>query len=343
MKLLELFFSLLFSSCIGVHGKEDHLNDAKQKKVEKGSNESSLSRDQYPISRRTAVLTYYPGVPSASRTFQLCEGDCDEDSNCAVGLACWKRNSVSDPAPPGCTGTTVSEYDYCYDPASLNPPTSTPSDEPSNAPSPQPSLGPFTWDIDLITPGYLENPPIQDGVYEFKSKYNISDRFYDIQILNDDCATPSNGLPLNTISDSKSDGMNELEASFLYNQSLIQNSNLWTANSTGGEVNFCVKLSLYSDSSSNGILFNFHETVYKIEVDLTTGFSTEIDIIRTVAGDGGVETINVDENITVYQCNDSYHEVTFPPALTQGDALQICVETEDDSNIRRRIQTQSRR
>ena len=154
----------------------------------------------------------------------------------------------------------------------------------------------------------------------------MADRDYTIEVFKPDCLTQSLGLPLiNTTYVS-----NSLEAVFIYNQSIIQSSNLWTANSTGGDANFCLKLSMYTNSS-NGILFNFIETIYNIQVDLTTGFSTTIDVVRTQAGDGGVDTIDVDENITAYQCNDTYHEISSPPALTQGDSLQICVETEDES------------
>ena len=79
---------------------------------------------------------------------------------------------------------------------------------------------------------------------------------------------------------------------------------------------------------SGGILFNFIQTIYQIQVDLITGFSTEIDLsICPTAGDGGVETFDVGKNITVYQCNDTYKEITSPPELTQGGTLQICVET----------------
>lgn len=113
---------------------------------------------------------------------------------------------------------------------------------------------------------------------------------------------------------------------------MVQASNLWTANKTGGDADFCVKLNMYSgNSSSNGILFNFIETTYKIQVDLTTGFSTAVNLVRTKAGDGGVETINLDENITAYQCNDTFHQIKSPPALTQGNFLQICVEAETGS------------
>lgn len=68
-------------------------------------------------------------------------------------------------------------------------------------------------------------------------------------------------------------------------------------------------------------------------MDLTSGFSTSVDIVRTVAGDGGVDTIDAEENITAYQCDDGYNVIPSPPALTQGDALQICVETDDESTF----------
>jgi len=116
----------------------------------------------------------------------------------------------------------------------------------------------------------------------------------------------------------------------MYNQSVVQSSNLWTANSTGGDVDFCIKLSLYSNSS-NGILFNFVETIYKVQVDLTSGFSTNVDVVRTAANDGGAEIIDVEEDILAYQCDDAFEEVTSPPQLTQGDSLQICVETNGTS------------
>ena len=207
-------------------------------------------------------------------------------------------------------------------------PSSTPSLTPTV--SPQPTIGPFTWDLELVTPGYLEEPPIADGVQKFIANYNMSDRYYGIEVFKADCSTASTGLILDSTIDSKAGGDNSMEAIFIYNQSVIQASNLWTANTTGGDVDFCIKVSLYSNET-NGILFNFVETTYKIQVDLTTGFSTSVDVVRTAAGDGGLETIDIDENITAYQCNDTFHEISSPPALTQGEALQICVETEDGS------------
>jgi len=151
-----------------------------------------------------------------------------------------------------------------------------------------------------------------------------------MEVFTNDCVTPSNALALNSTNDSKNSGTNRLEVIFLYNQTVIQESNLWTATLTGGNVDFCLKLGIYSNSSG-GILFNFIETTYQVQVNLITGFSTNVDVVRNVAGDGGVETIDVDENIIVYQCSDTYQQILSPPALTQGDALQICVKTDDGS------------
>lgn len=43
-----------------------------------------------------------------------CEGDCDEDSDCAEGLVCKKREYGQ--AVPGCSGWNFPQFDYCYDP-----------------------------------------------------------------------------------------------------------------------------------------------------------------------------------------------------------------------------------
>jgi len=76
---------------------------------------------------------------------------------------------------------------------------------------------------------------------------------------------------------------------------------------------------------------SFIETIYKIEVDLTTRFSTTVDVVRTIVGDGGIERLDIDENTTVYQCDDKFDKLTLPPSMTQGDSLQICVEADKDS------------
>lgn len=42
-----------------------------------------------------------------------CQGDCDDDSECDVGLKCFQRVGLED--VPGCHGSGLSGKDYCYD------------------------------------------------------------------------------------------------------------------------------------------------------------------------------------------------------------------------------------
>ena len=44
----------------------------------------------------------------------LCEGDCDSDSDCSFGLKCFQRSGYT--PVPGCSGTGVLDWDYCYKP-----------------------------------------------------------------------------------------------------------------------------------------------------------------------------------------------------------------------------------
>lgn len=44
-----------------------------------------------------------------------CQGDCDDDTDCAPGLKCKQRDRGED--VPGCSGWNFPSFDYCYDPA----------------------------------------------------------------------------------------------------------------------------------------------------------------------------------------------------------------------------------
>jgi len=47
----------------------------------------------------------------------LCEGDCDYDSNCGSGLKCFQRGYYE--YVPGCTGPTKDNWDYCIEERTL--------------------------------------------------------------------------------------------------------------------------------------------------------------------------------------------------------------------------------
>ena len=42
-----------------------------------------------------------------------CAGDCDEDSDCSIGLTCFQRAQNDPNEVPGCKGDPVGEIDYC--------------------------------------------------------------------------------------------------------------------------------------------------------------------------------------------------------------------------------------
>merc|ERR1712173_228104 len=44
-----------------------------------------------------------------------CQGECDNDSHCASGLACFQRTGLT--PVPGCAGVGETDFDYCYNPA----------------------------------------------------------------------------------------------------------------------------------------------------------------------------------------------------------------------------------
>jgi V8-like Glu-specific endopeptidase len=54
------------------------------------------------------------GVPASAFPLSACDGDCDGDGECAVGLLCFQRDGSE--AVPGCDGAGGSAQDYCYDP-----------------------------------------------------------------------------------------------------------------------------------------------------------------------------------------------------------------------------------
>ena len=58
------------------------------------------------------------GLPAEVFPLQECQGDCDNDGECAAGLYCFGRGSNSFQDVPGCSGgdTDSSGRDYCFVP-----------------------------------------------------------------------------------------------------------------------------------------------------------------------------------------------------------------------------------
>jgi len=71
-----------------------------------------------PTPPPTKPLKWIAVDPDKSKLpLALCEGDCDNDKECADGLKCFQRDGYT--TPPGCEGLGKEAYDYCYNPEAL--------------------------------------------------------------------------------------------------------------------------------------------------------------------------------------------------------------------------------
>ena len=64
-----------------------------------------------PTPQPLPLVSYGSDPPSAVMPLKECEGDCDQDSDCASGLICLQRDPGE--AVPGCTGRLNDPHDYC--------------------------------------------------------------------------------------------------------------------------------------------------------------------------------------------------------------------------------------
>ena len=208
----------------------------------------------------------------------------------------------------------------------------------------------FDWNITLVDTLSIDKPTTVQGIYNLRTTYLLDDRNYDVELFKLDCVTPPTGIdnfPLiwkQATEQHLTDGSIreiETELEWTYNQTLVESSDIWTANKTGGYSEFCIKVNNYLPEEGGGPdpfyrEIQFLEVQYRIEVDSLTDFNTTIDVFRIEATDGnadGVEFINYEEEIEVYQCRDNFDEITSPVPLTQGDFLQLCVTTVADSSF----------
>jgi hypothetical protein len=75
-----------------------------------------MDKAKEDMARDYTTLQNFGWTP-AGNTLGKCVGDCDNNGHCKGGLKCWDRKT--DELVPGCSGTSMSDLDYCYDPADL--------------------------------------------------------------------------------------------------------------------------------------------------------------------------------------------------------------------------------
>ena len=214
-----------------------------------------------------------------------------------------------------------------------------------NYTSTYPGTPAFDWNITVSDLLSLDKPTTQQGIYNMRTTYILDDRSYDLELFKIDCITAIESLPFvmkdktpEVLISTASTKEIETEFEWTYNQTKVEESDIWYPNKVGGNVDFCIKVNNYlvenGDPFYRGI--HFLEVKYRIEVDSLTDFNTTMDVFRVESVDGnadGVEFINYEEEIIAFQCRDDFTEITSPPPLTQGDFLNLCVRTRDESKF----------
>ena len=131
-------------------------------------------------------------------------------------------------------------------------------------------------------------------------------------------------------------GFKNMTASLVIIQGDIESNMIWTetSNGDGGQIKFCVVMALIIRDNNNNIGMNFLNTEYKIDVDKTSAFTVTNIVAEHLANrDGGRGTIDYEEEITAFQCNDDYSKNVLVPPLVQGDNLQVCVKVKNTDSI----------
>ena len=197
--------------------------------------------------------------------------------------------------------------------------------------------GQYDWNISVADEDILAiQEELDQGIFKLTTNITLDDQHYDVEFYKygdeGGCTEPADPLfPITFVTSENtntiSGGVNVAHLVFEYNQTMVQESDIWTANKTGGNVLFCLRINNYLDDGADdfGIPIHFLEINYKIEVDSLTDFETTIEIFRDTPKEGGIDYIDYEEDILAYTCDDSYAPVSL--TYTQGDALCICVET----------------
>jgi hypothetical protein len=83
------------------------------------------------------------GIPANVYPLGVCEGDCDNDSECGEGLVCFERDRFD--LVPGCFGVGVFSKDYCIPGTKTVVPTEPEASLPPTDTAPTPSTGFFPF------------------------------------------------------------------------------------------------------------------------------------------------------------------------------------------------------
>jgi len=196
---------------------------------------------------------------------------------------------------------------------------------------------PLSWNITLIESPTTEHDSMGNPVMVLQ--YLMSNRYYDVKVLKNDCESISS-VPTLAYNDYFSTNMGFLDVmvNLTINQADIEASDIWNnTSSLDGSFSFCVSTSLYlNETKTEDTVVSRSYHIFNVEVDKRSGLFELAGIDIYVPGPDTNDDFVVDfeGNVTAYQCDpDTLERVTVPPPLGPFDVLNVCVEETSNKNI----------
>lgn len=179
----------------------------------------------------------------------------------------------------------------------------------------------------MLTPELINN---SDSVPMLKIEYVISNRDYDIAILNSDCETNIvDPFDMNIIEYHESQMTESLnvEVGLTLNEELIKDSEIWASTNAGGSFTFCLTTSLYADEEKNEVVRK-KSAIFIVDVNNEAEFELSELGVTTVDPEvfNDIE-IDLQVMIDAYQCDPKTLErYVVDPILGPFDVLNVCIE-----------------
>jgi hypothetical protein len=192
----------------------------------------------------------------------------------------------------------------------------------------------FDWDIEpkdgFPTVAFNNSTTTKEIVFLYDAPLLYESKTYGVTVFDDDCKTIGSNA-ITHLEDASVD--RELTVSLDVDQGTISNSTYYkSVNITNAVIGLCLRVDYFLNDDS----INFHETNLTVNIDLTAGFNiTSLEQMRIRALQDTVNT-NIDYPVVAYHCDESSDKLASKPNLTQGNALQLCVEIDPtivDENI----------
>jgi len=182
-------------------------------------------------------------------------------------------------------------------------------------------------------------PLVGGGLVNLQLSYNMSKQYCGVRVVKYDCRSdlPDGIMDVDIFALEYMEDFNNVTINVELNTSEIITSDIYTEQDGEGGFAFCLRGELYvlgGDDISNSLLVNFDETLFNITVGMSGEFSLGDHVDLERQGPGFYEqTMDYDEFVEVYQCDENRDELASVEALSQGSILTVCAASKDPSVV----------